>query len=470
MAGTTLSTPGSPTSQPLLRNHSDSELFLSPKPSSHVSVCALEDGGDSEFSSEDDVYKPRPGFWRRLRTSMRRRSYRSKGDDCCRRLPLLDEKPQSRKYRLKRKHAARACVIIPLLVLIFFGLLHILNVVLGYVPTFLDGKADPNAFDWNKQDESTILDITRDVTPVPCHSHNDYWRRVPLYDALRWGCTGVEADVWLFDNELYVGHSTNALTQNNTFRSLYVDPLVRMLDHKNEIGQFATSYDVKNGVFDTEPARTLVLLVDFKNNGHEIFPVVSQHLSALREKGYLTYYDGNYTIERPITVVATGNAPFDLITANKSYRDIFFDAPLDKLVSSPPSIQPHPDNVVDLAKRTPALSFGGGQGTVGTTPSSVFDATNSYYASVNFGRSIGWLWFGHISETQLLKIRSQIREARKRGLQARYWSAPKWPVGLRNKVWRVLVEEGVGYLNGDDLRGMTSLDWGVRRHWGVLGG
>jgi len=353
------------------------------------------------------------------------------------------------------------------------GLLHILNVILGYVPTFLDGNAGPNAFDWSKQDESSILDITRDVTPVPCHSHNDYWRRVPLYDALRWGCTGVEADVWLFNNELYVGHSTNALTQNNTFRSMYVDPLVKILDHKNEMGQFATLYDVKNGVFDTEPARTLVLLVDFKNNGHDIFPIVSQHLAPLRQKGYLSYYDGNYTIEGAVTVVATGNAPFDLITANPTYRDIFFDAPLDKLQTSPPSTQPHADNVVDVARRTPAAAAAaaaGGQGTVGTAPDSVFDATNSYYASVNFGTSIGWLWFGHISETQMAKIRSQIREARKRGLHARYWSAPKWPVGLRNKVWNLLVQEGVGYLNGDDLRGMASLDWGVRRHWGILGG
>ncbi|KAL8947372.1 MAG: hypothetical protein Q9222_006338 [Ikaeria aurantiellina] len=42
-------------------------------------------------------------------------------------------------------------------------------------------------------------DFSRDITPIPCHSHNDYWRRVPLYDALAAGCTGVEADVWLDD-------------------------------------------------------------------------------------------------------------------------------------------------------------------------------------------------------------------------------------------------------------------------------
>jgi hypothetical protein len=304
---------------------------------------------------------------------------------------------------------------------------------------------------------SHLLDITRDVTPIPCHSHNDYWRRVPLYDALRWGCTGVEADVWLSDEELFVGHSTNALTQNRTFRSMYVDPLVNMLDHKNELADYATTSSVKNGVFDTVPEQTLVLLVDFKNDGRDVFPVVSQHLTALREKGYLTYFNGDRTIEGAITVVATGNAPFDLITANSTYRDIFFDAPLATMYSS------------EADSDTNAMNPHGGQGTVGTTPDSHFDSTNSYYASVDFRKSVGFVWWGSLSEKQLDLIRGQIRGAHERGLKARYWSAPKWPIALRNRVWRILVDEGVDYLNGDDLRGMTRLDWGARKHWGLVG-
>lgn len=354
----------------------------------------------------------------------------------------------------------------------FSGVIHILNVLLGFMPLAWDDPA-ASSLDWtfpgktSSDIASHLLDITRDVTPIPCHSHNDYWRRVPLYDALRWGCTGVEADVWLFDEELHVGHSTSALTQNKTFRSMYVDPLRKMLDHKNELGGFAASSSVKNGVFDTAPTQTLVLLVDFKNNGHDIFPFVSQQLTALREKGYLTYFDGENTIEGPITVVATGNAPFDLIIANSTYRDIFFDAPLDRMYEEPASSnldnEPHDHN--DSTK----IVARGGQGTVGTSPDSQFDSTNSYYASVSFGRSIGWLWFSHISESQMKLIRGQIQGAHRRGLKARYWSTPKWPIGLRNKVWKLLVEEGVDYLNGDDLRGMTRMDWGIKRHWGVIG-
>jgi len=323
------------------------------------------------------------------------------------------------------------------------AILYTLNFIFGLVPLFWNDPAS-SSLDWTNSDiTSHLLNITRDVKPIACHSHNDYWRRVPLYDALRWGCTGVEADVWLFDNELFVGHSTNALTQNRTFRTMYVDPLVRMLDMKNP--QSSSSTHSKNGIFDTVPSQTLVLLVDFKNDGRDIFPHVSQHLEALREKRYLSYFDGKETHERAITVVATGNAPFDMITANTTYRDIFFDAPLASMYESPSSS---------------GLQTRGGQGTVGTLPTSHFDSTNSYYTSVDFRRAIGFVWWGTLSSKQLELVRGQIKGAHSRGLKARYWSTPKWPVGLRDRVWRVLVDEGVDYLNGDDLKSMTRMDWG----------
>jgi hypothetical protein len=221
---------------------------------------------------------------------------------------------------------------------------------------------------------------------------------------------------------------------------MYVDPLVTLLDHQNPFA------GTKNGIFPLQPSRTLVLLVDFKNDGRDIFPFVSSHLSALRDKNYLTYFNGTDTVPGPITVVATGNAPFDLISSNSTYRDIFFDAPLDRMAPGDSS----------------SVSQGSGQGTVGTTPTSHFDSSNSYYASVDFGKVLGTVWWGRLSAKQLGIVRAEIKGAHERGLKARYWSGPKWPVGVRNKVWKELVDEGVDYLNGDDLAGMVGLDWGGR--------
>jgi hypothetical protein len=216
---------------------------------------------------------------------------------------------------------------------------------------------------------------------------------------------------------------------------MYVDPLVTLLEHANTPPSLATK-----GVFAEAPDQTLVLLVDFKNDGHAIYPVVSQQLEALRERGYLSYWNGSSTVYGPITVVATGNTPFDLITANTTYRDIFFDAPLA-------SLSPSSTSTAELQATS------GGQGTIGTSPTSSFSLHNSYYASVNFGKAVGWV-FWKFTDKQLEAVREQIRGAKERGLKARYWGAPTWPGWRREYVWDVLVREGVGYLNGDDLEGM----------------
>jgi hypothetical protein len=363
-------------------------------------------------------------------------------------------------------------------------MVHIVNVALGYLNPVVD---DPFPRQWTNPNPSQadlanyLLDITRDVTPVPCHSHNDYWRQVPLYDALRWGCAGVEADVWLFDDDLFVGHSTYALTQDKTLRTMYVDPLVAMLDSKNAPSAISSASSTSprlNGVFDASPNQTLTLLVDFKNDGAAIFPYVSAQLAALRDRGYLTHYNGTATVPGPITVVATGNAPFDLIQANTTYRDIFFDAPLATMWQDPSTLPPsNPTEVSSPAdddanansNDTPMPSAG--QGTVGTTPTSHFDATNSYYASVNFKASIGRIWFGGLSATQLRLLRGQVSGAHARGLKVRYWNTPSWPVAVRNRVWRTLVDEGADVLNADALGDVARGAWRAKggRHAGWLG-
>jgi len=307
-------------------------------------------------------------------------------------------------------------------------------------------------------------DATRDVLPIACHSHNDYWRRAPLFDAIHWGCTGVEADVFLIDDELYVGHNPSALTPRRTLRNLYVDPLVDLLDKMNPTTAFGNT--TGHGVFDVDPDQTLVLLVDLKTNGRDTLRVVSQQLESLREKGYLSFWDGAKVHSRAVTVVGTGNTPFDAIVSNTTYRDIFFDAPLKKLWepyhSSKTLAEPEKDAI--LGDDAPS-----GQGNVGTEVVSSADAFNtntSYYASISFKRAVGHIWRGHLSHAQREIIRGQIQGAKRRGLKARYWDTPSWPIGLRNRIWQVLVDEGADVLNVDDLRGAATEDWRRRRMLG----
>jgi hypothetical protein len=79
---------------------------------------------------------------------------------------------------------------------------------------------------------------TAGITPVPCHSHNDYWRKAPLFDALQAGCTSIEADIWLANDDeggqgdLYVGHSKRSLSKKRTLQSLYIKPLTELLANR----------------------------------------------------------------------------------------------------------------------------------------------------------------------------------------------------------------------------------------------
>ncbi|KAL9045562.1 MAG: hypothetical protein Q9214_001413 [Letrouitia sp. 1 TL-2023] len=322
-------------------------------------------------------------------------------------------------------------------------------------------------------------DFSRGILPVPCHSHNDYWRLVPLYSAIEAGCISVEADVWLFNEELYVGHSLASLTPNRTLASLYIDPLLDILQKQNPTTSFHPNGNItRHGVFDTVPEQSLTLLIDFKTSGALLFPHVVSALQPLRARNYLTRYDGKKIIDGPITVVGTGNTPFNLVTSESAntHADIFFDAPLEIMWEGPPGKKapqrPHPEPPVygaDIEASNPeeaSSSNGLGQGkSNSSTDPSAYTTANSFYASVSFAQAVGHVQRGQISDEQMDLIRGHIKGAQSRGLKARYWELPFWPISLRNYVWDVLVKEGVDLLNVDDLKDATKRDWSVKHSW-----
>lgn len=64
--------------------------------------------------------------------------------------------------------------------------------------------------------------------PVLIHSHNDYARRVPFYQAYAQQVASIEADVFLRDGKLLVGHEVGELSPDMTFEALYVEPVVTL--------------------------------------------------------------------------------------------------------------------------------------------------------------------------------------------------------------------------------------------------
>ncbi|KFY08710.1 hypothetical protein V492_05977 [Pseudogymnoascus sp. VKM F-4246] len=291
-------------------------------------------------------------------------------------------------------------------------------------------------------------DFLRDVQPIACHSHNDYWRPVPLFSALHAGCISVEADVWLFPSveSLFIGHNTASLTDNRTFTSLYIDPLVKILEDNNPTTEFNSGS--MNGVFDADSSQSLTLLVDVKTDGAQTWAEVLRQLQPLRERGWLTFMENSTVHQRPITVVGTGNTPFDVLTSNSTYRDAFFDAPLQNMY----------EDASGVASKPSSASTPGGQGTAGTSASDDYTSLNSFYASASFEAVLGKIWFfSSLSDEQKETVRGQIRGAKRRGLKARYWDQPTWPKHVRNEIWTFLWEEGVSVLNVDDIEGVKKM-------------
>lgn len=154
-----------------------------------------------------------------------------------------------------------------------------------------------------------------------------------------------------------------------------------------------------------------------KTDGPKAWPYVLSALEPLRSKGYLsTVRDGKF-IKGPVTVIGTGNAPLSIIKAAKN-RDAFFDGPLQNL------------NTNEI------------------------DALVSPIASTSFKKQFGRVKNVEqfLKSSEIEKLREQVKASHAKGILARYWNLPDYPLSLRNQIWQLLVDEDVDLLNADDLK------------------
>ncbi|MFQ6171154.1 phosphatidylinositol-specific phospholipase C/glycerophosphodiester phosphodiesterase family protein [Oryzobacter sp. R7] len=233
------------------------------------------------------------------------------------------------------------------------------------------------------------------------HAHNDYEHDRPLLDALDHGFTSVEADVWLVDGELYIGHDGPDLTR--TLRSTYLDPLAdRVRDNGGRV--YPRWRD------------SLRLLVDVKSEGTAAWPVIEAQLG---EYPFLvsSYREGRVH-ERAVTAVISGNRDLPAMSA-ASTRFSFYDGRLGDLTG------PLDDSLMPLV-------------------------------SDNWTRHFTWQGVGEMPATERAKLRSIVSTAHARGYDVRFWATPDLAGPAREAVWRELVAADVDVLNTDDLPGLQS--------------
>ncbi|OCH95820.1 hypothetical protein OBBRIDRAFT_719943 [Obba rivulosa] len=265
--------------------------------------------------------------------------------------------------------------------------------------------------------------FTQNIVPKSIHSHNDYWRNTPLLEALSLGVGSVEADVWLLNGTLFVGHELAALTPNRTLDLLYLQPLLAVLNSVNPKDEFTVNQTTPNGPFDTASSTPLQLLIDVKTDGVEALPFILHAFQPLREAGYLTTFANGTLTPSAVTVVGTGNSPLEQVKALEP-RDYFFDAPLTQLTD-------------------PSLN-------------TTWDPTLSPLASTDYEPAVGWSGIGEISEAQRANITRFVGDAHARGIKARFWDTPGWPIRAREAVWTELLSDGADWLNADDLQAAAS--------------
>ncbi|OTA89313.1 hypothetical protein M434DRAFT_398650 [Hypoxylon sp. CO27-5] len=247
------------------------------------------------------------------------------------------------------------------------------------------------------------LDSLNSVKPTTCHSHNDYTRNIPIFSAMSAGCIGFEADVFYSGGDVIIGHTIP--TPGRTLSVQYAEPLRAILDHNN--GGSPGS----NGLYKAEPGRSITLLVDFKTSDTRTLDAVVKALQPLRDGGYLSRVEGGKFVEKQVTVVASGSAPFDRINSGDGVpnRDVFYDAKVDQWDPKYTSI-------------------------------------NSYYASADFESAVGNPGSAEaFSQDQKDKVQSQVQPAHAAGLKVRYWNLPG------DYLWEPLLALGVDRLNADDM-------------------
>jgi hypothetical protein len=245
----------------------------------------------------------------------------------------------------------------------------------------------------------SIVNFTiAEETPTPlrqAHAHNDYLHTRPLLDALDQVFGSVEADIFLQDGQLLIGHEAKDLQPQRTLESLYLQPLRDRIKahHDNVYGKDFPFY----------------LLIDVKTSANETYEVLDQTLH--RYADMLSVWRNDRFEPKAVTVILSGNRAREMIVKQK-VRYVGIDGRPEDLDT---------------------------------------DATASLvpWISARWGQLFKWNGDGPLPADERDKLIDLVTRAHKRGQQVRFWATPE-----KETVWKELLEQHVDLINTDDLAGL----------------
>lgn len=251
------------------------------------------------------------------------------------------------------------------------------------------------------------------------HAHNDYEHPNPLFDALSYGFSSAEADIFLYENDndnLRVAHDpVDDPTTLPTLEELYLDTLAAQFHYHDNGGLYADG-------------SRFHLLIDLKTGG-DTYPVLHEILAMYAEThpGLITTYRkisaNEWEKEQgAVDMTISGDRPRELMLGQE-VRYATYDgrqADIDSDVS--------PDFILLLS-----------------------DNWNRFFGD------FGWDGQGEMPQEikdSIVKVTDQVHSE---GRLLRFWNLPS----DTPNVWGPLVEAGVDFVNTDRLEPLSTYIQGV---------
>jgi alkaline phosphatase len=132
------------------------------------------------------------------------------------------------------------------------------------------------------------------------HSHNDYLRNIPFWEAASANAMSIEVDVILLRDTLFVAHEKESIRSNRTFENVYLEPLRQSADLS----------------FSLHPS--LQLLVDCKTEANATLALIIKKCEAYKKFLY------HPETGKGVKIIISGNRP-PPSDYNNSPPYLFFD-------------------------------------------------------------------------------------------------------------------------------------------------
>ena len=191
---------------------------------------------------------------------------------------------------------------------------------------------------------NTLAQI-QNYTTSNAHSHNDYVNLHPFTTAYNCQFGSIEADIFLVNDSLFVGHSIEDTKQKKTIEKLYLEPL--------------NNWVTENKGFPYQDnTLNLQLLIDIKTESKSTLNKLIQILDKYKQ----------ITNSNKIQIIITGNRP-DINTFNSYPNFIFFDGLLN--THYPPEIM---NKIALFSEDFPRYSSWDGQGDIPVKDKNLLDS------------------------------------------------------------------------------------------------